>query len=383
MMLVGMLLQVPQASALGLGEIMLGSSLNQPLKAEIELLDAAGLDPSELSAGLASADEFSRAGLDRPYVLNDLHFSPKVQGNRAIIEVTSSKVVTEPYLTFLVRLDRPNGQLLRQYTVLLDPPGSAAQLRAPTLAADPEVQREPVAAAQPRLPAAEQLKPTITESESQRLQAIVADRQVQLKALKATLADKDQKVLELQAELAQIKASNAALATPPSAVPPVAPTRESAEAEKQQSTAFTGMLWGSAALLLLVVVALMRRHRQAMQASSAKSPKPAPVAPSLSAAAPADPVQPSAMMQQGKSSAEPEANLLEPGFIALALQDPLAPSPRQLAAPVAAAPAETCDGFRLNLDDLSMEADWDLGPLETKKSAPGSGTSSRLVPRGP
>lgn len=378
MMLVGMLLQVPQASALGLGEIMLGSSLNQPLKAEIELLDAAGLDQGELSAGLASADEFSRAGLDRPSLLNDLHFSPKLQGNRAMIEVTSSQVVTEPYLTFLVRLDRPNGQLLRQYTVLLDPPGGAAQLRAPTVTAEPEVQHEPVAAAPARLPAAEQTMPTTTERESQRLQAVVADQQAQLKALEATLADKDQKVLELQAELTEVKASKAASivnAAPSSAVPPVAPPRKSHEAEKEHRADFAGVLWGSSALLLLVVLALMRRCRQTMRASPEKTLQPAPVAPSLSAVAPVDPVQPSAMMQQGKSSAQPEANVLEPGFIVPALQDPHTPLPRQLAAPVTAAPAETCDGFRLNLDDLSMDAEWDLvSSLETKTSAPGSGT---------
>lgn len=111
------------AHALGLGEISLQSALNQPLVAEIELLDVRSLSSAEVMSALASAEEFRRAGVDRPFFLNDLQFSPVVnpQG-KSVIRISSSKPVREPYLNFLVEVHWPSGRALREYTVLLDPP---------------------------------------------------------------------------------------------------------------------------------------------------------------------------------------------------------------------------------------------------------------------
>ncbi|WP_434605058.1 FimV/HubP family polar landmark protein [Pseudomonas sp. R1-7] len=112
------------ASALGLGEITLHSALNQPLRADIALVDAAGLNESDLSASLAAPEDFSRAGVERVFFLNNLRFTPVLRGGRSFIRVTSSKPVEEPFLNFLVQLNQPNGRLLREYTVLIDPPGT-------------------------------------------------------------------------------------------------------------------------------------------------------------------------------------------------------------------------------------------------------------------
>jgi pilus assembly protein FimV len=112
------------ASALGLGEITLHSALNQPLRADIALVDAAGLSEGDLSASLASPDDFSRSGVERVFFLNNLRFTPVLRGGRSFIRVTSSKPVEEPFLNFLVQLNQPNGRLLREYTVLIDPPGT-------------------------------------------------------------------------------------------------------------------------------------------------------------------------------------------------------------------------------------------------------------------
>ncbi|WP_311969177.1 FimV/HubP family polar landmark protein [Pseudomonas baltica] len=124
MVAAGALFYSALAPALGLGEISLHSALNQPLNADIELVDAQGLDRSDLAVGLASADEYSRAGIDRVFFLNDLRFTPVFQGNRKFIHVSSVRPVVEPYLSFLVQVSRPGGQLLRDYTVLLDPAGT-------------------------------------------------------------------------------------------------------------------------------------------------------------------------------------------------------------------------------------------------------------------
>ncbi len=118
------------AQALGMGDITLHSALNQPLNAEIELVETAGLAAEDIVAKLASPEAFARAGVDRQFFFNDLRFTPVIQGNRGVIRVVSSKPVTEPYLQFLVQLIRPNGDLQHEYTLLLDPatspPGRAA-----------------------------------------------------------------------------------------------------------------------------------------------------------------------------------------------------------------------------------------------------------------
>ncbi|MDX5371195.1 MAG: peptidoglycan-binding protein LysM [Pseudomonadaceae bacterium] len=122
--------------ALGLGEISLHSALNQPLDAEIELLQAADLSADEIRVRLASAEEFERSGVERFFFLNDLRFTPVLGGGRNLIRVISSRPVREPYLNFIVEVSRPGGQLLREYTLLIDPPGSAASspLAAPVAA---------------------------------------------------------------------------------------------------------------------------------------------------------------------------------------------------------------------------------------------------------
>lgn len=68
------------APALGLGEITLHSALNQPFEAEIELLEVGDLGAQDLRVGLAPAEVFSRSGVERFYFLNDLRFTPLLQG---------------------------------------------------------------------------------------------------------------------------------------------------------------------------------------------------------------------------------------------------------------------------------------------------------------
>jgi len=124
------------AHALGVGEVSLNSRLNQPLNAQIALFEANGLDAGEVTVRLASQEAFERVGLDRPYFLTDLKFTPKLQGAQGSIAVTSSKPVREPYLSFLIEVIWPNGRMLREYTLLLDPPVYAP---AQTAVATPQI----------------------------------------------------------------------------------------------------------------------------------------------------------------------------------------------------------------------------------------------------
>jgi pilus assembly protein FimV len=113
------------ASALGIGDIRLHSALNQLLNAEIPLVTSGSESVSDVRVSLASPDAFSRAGIERHYVLSKLRFSPvqKPDGSY-VIKVSSQDVIREPFLNFLVEVNWPQGRLFREFTVLLDPPAA-------------------------------------------------------------------------------------------------------------------------------------------------------------------------------------------------------------------------------------------------------------------
>jgi len=109
------------ANALGLGELTLKSAQNQPLDAEIELLDVRDLTAAEVAPSLAPPEEFSKAGVDYPTYLEDLTFTPVINPNgKSVLRVTSSQPLPGSVVKFLVQVMWPQGRLLRDYNVLLD-----------------------------------------------------------------------------------------------------------------------------------------------------------------------------------------------------------------------------------------------------------------------
>jgi pilus assembly protein FimV len=147
------------AHALGLGEVTLQSALNQPLVAEIELLEGRDLDANEVIPTLASPEAFNKAGIDRQFFLTDLKFTPVLKANgKSVIRVTSNKPMREPYLNFLVQVLWPNGRLQREYTLLLDPPLYTAQSVIPAAVQRPVTAASSAPRAQP--PAARPAAPT-------------------------------------------------------------------------------------------------------------------------------------------------------------------------------------------------------------------------------
>ncbi|WP_282385101.1 MULTISPECIES: FimV/HubP family polar landmark protein [unclassified Pseudomonas] len=277
LLLAGVLSYSTWSMALGLGEITVHSALNQPFKADIALVDVGTLTQNDLSASLASANEFGRAGVERVFFLNDLKFTPILRGSRKVIRVTSGKPVNEPFLNFLVQLDQPNGRLLREYTVLIDPPGSPAIVPA-TDEPDPRPQSsefpavEPVtappqaaqgkrsAAPVPPTPAApandaqaEQLAASVLLT--QQLQKTLDEQNLRLQEQQVQIADGKKQIEELQTRLAEVQK-----APPPPVVAP-APAVVSAPVE----AADDGVNWpllGGLILLLGVLAALLIRRRQ-------------------------------------------------------------------------------------------------------------------------
>ncbi len=124
--------------AVGLGDITLDSALNEPLRAEIALLSASPDELADLTVALASSETFDRYGIDRPFYLQGIQFNV-VNGGAAgsVVQIRSRSPITEPFLTFLVEATWASGRLLREYTVLLDPPTYAP----------PQVQQAPAVTA--------------------------------------------------------------------------------------------------------------------------------------------------------------------------------------------------------------------------------------------
>ena len=279
--------------ALGLGDITVHSALNQPLKADIALVDAAGLSASDLSASLATADEFGRAGVERVFFLNDLKFTPILHGNRQMIRVTSRKPVNEPFLNFLVQLNQPNGRLLREYTLLIDPPGSPSIVPA-TDEPDPRPQSsefptvEPATAAPqaaqgkrdaapsappaPAAPAndavAEQLAASVLLN--QQLQKTVDELNARLLAQDVQIADGKKQVSDLQTRLSELQKPAASAVTPPTHAP-VTTAPEAAD---------DGLNWPLLGGLLMLLGLLgaglfVRRRRQLVEGAAPLAALPA------------------------------------------------------------------------------------------------------------
>ena len=120
------------AWALGMGEIDVDSALNEQFRATIPLTDARDLQEAEIVVSLASSEDFERVGVERFHFLTSLNFEVDTGGRGPMVRLTSSQPISEPYLNFIVEVMWPQGRLLKEYTVLLDPPTFTA-VQAPSV----------------------------------------------------------------------------------------------------------------------------------------------------------------------------------------------------------------------------------------------------------
>jgi len=108
--------------AFGLGKIDVMSALNEPFRAEIGLTALRPEEKDNLQVKMASDAEFTKAGLNRSMLLNQMQFDIIEFGGRNKILITSKQPIKEPFLDFLISATAGSGILIREYTVLLDPP---------------------------------------------------------------------------------------------------------------------------------------------------------------------------------------------------------------------------------------------------------------------
>lgn len=110
------------AQPLGIGDIELHSVLNEKLNAQIKL-HLAGENPSDISVRLAAPEKFDQAGVPWSYSLSKLKFDPVVKADGSMmIKVSTRDAYVEPFLNFLLEVSWPQGSLVREFTLLIDPP---------------------------------------------------------------------------------------------------------------------------------------------------------------------------------------------------------------------------------------------------------------------
>jgi len=125
------------AQALGLGEIHVDSVLNEPLAAEIDIVGATPEDLAGITASVANSETFLRFGVDRPAFLTTAAFKiTQDSKGQPVLAIRSTAAFSEPLIDILIDLHWHNGELIRQYTLLLDlarfPPATRVAEAVPT-----------------------------------------------------------------------------------------------------------------------------------------------------------------------------------------------------------------------------------------------------------
>lgn len=139
--------------ALGMGDISVQSALNEPLKAEIKLLATTPAELEGLTVQMAPNAAFEKLGVERTPAVANIVFEVIKQGRGApYVKLSSNRAMREPFLDFVVTVNWANGQMLREYTLLLDPPvfdaeEKAMPVEAPTTSSATIEREQPVVVA--------------------------------------------------------------------------------------------------------------------------------------------------------------------------------------------------------------------------------------------
>jgi pilus assembly protein FimV len=138
----------PMVHAAGLGKLNVLSSLGQPLQAEVDLVSLQKGELESLVARVASPDAFRDAGLEYTASLNNVKFAVEKRANgQPYLRVSTTQPVNEPILDLLIDLTWSSGRLLREYPILLDPPGFAANKTATAPVVIAPISQAPIVAA--------------------------------------------------------------------------------------------------------------------------------------------------------------------------------------------------------------------------------------------
>ena len=151
----------PVASALGLGRLTVKSALGEAMQAEIEVTDMTAEEQANLKIRVAPPESYRAANVDYNPVLPTTRATlQKRADGRLFVRLVSDRGVQEPFVDVILEISWATGRLVREYTLLFDPP-AAVRAAAPT-----GTTTSPVISAAPSAP--EPLTPSAPSSTSPR-----------------------------------------------------------------------------------------------------------------------------------------------------------------------------------------------------------------------
>lgn len=147
------------ALALALGPVQVKSALGEPIRAEIDVPEITPQEASSLQVRLASGEALRAAGIEVSPALAGVEISLQRRSDgRQFLRITGSRPVNEPFVDLVVEANWATGRLVRDYTLLFDPPnlraGAPAPAPLPPVSAAPASRARPSAAAPAPAPAA-------------------------------------------------------------------------------------------------------------------------------------------------------------------------------------------------------------------------------------
>lgn len=114
---------ITDALALSLGRVQVQSTLGQPLRAEIDIPAISPDEASSLTAVVAPLTAFKSAGMEYNAALSTVRIKVLPRGDgRAVLELTSDRVINDPFVDLIIEANWASGRIVRDYTLLFDPP---------------------------------------------------------------------------------------------------------------------------------------------------------------------------------------------------------------------------------------------------------------------
>lgn len=160
------------AMALSLGRITVQSALGESLRAEIDIPDINAEEAASLKASVASPEAFRAAGFDYSPIMSGLNVSLQRRANgRSYIRLSSDRTINEPFIDLIIEANWATGRIVRDYTLLFDPP--ALRQAAPATPTPAQVPAPPAAsraappkplASTPSVPPPTEPRPAVAEA---------------------------------------------------------------------------------------------------------------------------------------------------------------------------------------------------------------------------
>lgn len=139
------------AMALSLGRINVQSALGEPLRAEIDIPDINAEEAATLKTSIAAPEAFKLAGMDYNAAIPGLKATlQKLSNGRTVILLTGDRAINDPFLDLILVANWSTGRIVRDYTLLFDPP--SLRRTAPAAPTQAQIPAQPIAPAAPAPP---------------------------------------------------------------------------------------------------------------------------------------------------------------------------------------------------------------------------------------